>query len=72
VGIELMNQWSADFNSQHWMPLQQRFCNQLGVTPSNTVIFGIDAHNKWSEYNRGSDTNRLCFAKYFEPGRLFE
>ena len=72
VGIELMNQWSADFNSQHWMPLQQRFCNQLGVTPSNTVIFGVDTHNKWSEYNRGCDTNRLCFAKYFEPGRLFE
>ena len=72
LGLELMNQWSADFNSQHWGALQQRFCNQLGVAPSKTVLFGVDTKNTHSEYNRGTNTNRLCFARYFERGRLFE
>ena len=68
-GIALMNKYSADYNCKRWAPQQQDFCRQLGVEPSNTVIFGLGGDN-YSEYNRGGDTNRLCFARYLHKGTL--
>ena len=64
-----MNKYSADYNCKRWAPQQQDFCRQLGVDPSNTVIFGLGGDN-YSEYNRGGDTNRLCFARYLHEGTL--
>ena len=35
----------------------------LDVEPSDCVLFGI-GDDKWNEYNRDRDTNRLSFHKY--------
>ena len=63
LGIELMQRWGADYNHDRWHQQQHIFCQQLGVVPSKTVIFGLDGGTR-PEYNRGNTTNRLCFARY--------
>jgi len=43
----------------------------LSLVPSDTVLFGIDTEHKYDHYNRGSvQTNRLCFSRYYESGKL--
>jgi hypothetical protein len=43
---------------------QQAFCKHLGIQPSKTVLFGLDTENKYPEYNRGGNINRLSLHKY--------
>jgi len=69
VGLKLIDAYSVDYNYNMWQPMQEKFCNQLDIAPSKSVIFGI-ATDKFREYNRGGDTNRLCFAKWLSGGRL--
>lgn len=70
VGEQLIDIISADWNSQQWQETQYRLCQELGVTPSNTVLFGVDTQNKYSQYNRGGKTSRLNLAKYLVTGAL--
>jgi hypothetical protein len=69
LGIELLNQWGPDYNCEKWGNVQKRLCDELGVIPSNTVIFGIDS-GRYPQYNRGRDTSRLCLAKNLYSGIL--
>ena len=61
------------FNNQYildnYKDKQTQFCNDLKLTPSQCVIFGIDLNNSHKEYNRGGDTNRLCFSRVWD-GRI--
>jgi|TARA_R100000030_G_scaffold80581_1_gene63425 histidinol-phosphate/aromatic aminotransferase/cobyric acid decarboxylase-like protein len=70
IGIanNLLTQFDANFISNKYKNKQTAMCNQLDVTPSKCVIFGIDHKEKYPEYNRGFETNRLCFSKHFETG----
>jgi hypothetical protein len=68
LGSQLLK-YSPDYNWETWSDQQHRFCKVLEVEPSNSVIFGID-FNKYPMYNRGSSTNRLCFAKYLKNSSL--
>ena len=70
IGLELMNHWSVDYIPMTYKEIQKQFCETLGVEPSNCVIFGIDTTDKWTQYNRGGTTNRLCFAKYLHTKEL--
>ncbi len=45
---------------------QKKMCDELDVEPSSSVIFGIDTKNLYDEYNRGGNTNRLCFSKIWD------
>lgn len=69
VGLKLINMYSVDYNYSVWRKTQEKFCNELGVEPSKTVIFGI-ASDKFAEYNRGGPTSRLCFAKWLAGEQL--
>jgi len=66
VGLDLIRTWSVDFIPTHYKLAQEQLCQELEVEASNTVIFGIDSNNKFPEYNRGGQTNRLCFAKILD------
>jgi hypothetical protein len=66
VGLNLIRTWSPDFIPATYRARQEQLCAELGVTPSASVIFGIDSENKYPEYNRGGQTNRLCFAKILD------
>lgn len=69
IGLELLDRWGPDYNHDRWHAQQQDFCQKLNVTASNTVIFGLDTGDR-PQYNRGTSTNRLCFAKYLSQGIL--
>lgn len=69
VGLMLMEIYSMDYNYNMWHSMQEKFCNELDIIPSRSVIFGI-ASDKFQEYNRGGATNRLCFAKWLSGGQL--
>lgn len=68
LGINLLT-YGPDYNWETWSIQQRKFCEELGIQPSNSVIFGIDL-SRFPMYNRGNRTNRLCFAKYFKDGIL--
>ena len=72
LGIGMSNyvleQFDSSFIINKYRQQQIDMCKQLDVDVSKSVIFGIDNSNKYNEYNRGFDTNRLCFAKHFETG----
>lgn len=71
LGMTLLHQFSPDHNINRWHSTQLEFCRQLGLMPSQTVLFGID-HGARAEYNRGGVTNRLCLARYLPSGTLPE
>jgi hypothetical protein len=69
VGLQLIERYSPDYNVETWSLTQAKFCEQLGVTPSKSVVFGLGGED-FSKYNRGGATNRLCFSKYLYSGTL--
>jgi len=66
LGQQLIDQYENDYIVKRYTPLQLEYCDQLGVTPSDCVIFGIDSNNKYPEYQRGTDTGRMCFSKLWD------
>lgn len=64
IGIELCNFFGPDFIYEKYNVKQRELCHQLDVIPSKSVIFGLDYNNKYPEYNRGTETNRLSLNKY--------
>jgi hypothetical protein len=69
LGQELIEEFANDFIVNRYRNKQLEFCNELGVTPSDCVIFGIDENNRWPDYHRGTSTGRLCFSKIWD-GRI--
>lgn len=69
LGLELINRVDPDWVHRKYHALQQQFCNELDVEPSQCVIFGL-GDSTWQEYNRGTETNRLSFHKWLGQGHL--
>jgi hypothetical protein len=69
VGLEFIRRYSPDYNYETYRSVQEKFSSELGVEPSNSVFFGI-SKDKFVEYNRGGNSNRLCFSKYLKSGKL--
>jgi|APGre2960657373_1045057.scaffolds.fasta_scaffold05001_3 hypothetical protein len=65
LGYKMIERFSPDFIVQRYKNHQIELCKTLGIKPSNTVLFGIDEHNRYPEYNRGGATNRLGLHKYY-------
>ena len=63
IGRKLLKRFGPDYIYNKYRERQLEICNILDVEPSNCVLFGIGG-NKWYEYNRDRDTNRLSFHKY--------
>ena len=64
VGGLIMDQFSPDYIYSTHRPAQLKLCDDLKITPSKCVIFGIDYDNIYPEYNRGSISNRLNLSKH--------
>ncbi|MGY8865597.1 MAG: aminotransferase class I/II-fold pyridoxal phosphate-dependent enzyme [Methylophagaceae bacterium] len=63
IGLQLINRFSPDYIYDTYRARQEEYCKILGVEPSNCVLFGI-GDNRWVEYNRDRETNRLSLHKY--------
>lgn len=69
LGTNLMKEFAANYITQKYKDAQYDWCEKLSLSPSKCVIFGIDKSNNYPEYNRGLDTNRLCFSRVWD-GRM--
>lgn len=58
LGNVFLNEYGPDYIVNKYKQKQIEFCKLLDVCPSDTVTFGLGG-DKWSEYNRGTNTNRL-------------
>jgi hypothetical protein len=61
LAISLMDNFTPDYIVNKYKSKQLALCKELGVEPSDTVLFGIDKEDKYPEYNRGGIANRLSF-----------
>jgi hypothetical protein len=66
VGKEMMHEFEADFIYKKYLDAQGVYCRTYNVEPSPCIYFGIDKLNQYSHYNRGNETNRLCFSRIWD------
>ena len=66
VGVAIMDTFDPDYIYNTFRPNQLKLCENLKITPSKSIIFGIDYNNTYPEYNRGGASNRLNLAKHLE------
>ena len=71
LGAEMMKDFPADFIYDRYLDAQEFYCKKYNVKVSPCVYFGIDKLNQYPKYNRGNDTNRLCFSRIWD-GRMNE
>ena len=71
LGVSMMTEFEADWTYEQYRWLQIQKCKNLGLTPSDSVYFGLDYNNLYPEYSRGGTTNRLCFSRIWD-GRMQE
>lgn len=71
IGTKLMRCFTADFIFNKYRSKQIAMCQKYNLKVSPCVYFGIDHQNQYPIYNRGCDTNRLCFTKIWD-GRAKE
>lgn len=69
LGLHFIDKFDVDYITNKYRATQLEFCKQLDVCPSNTVFFGLGTE-RWQEYNRGTETNRLSFHKFLHRGVL--
>lgn len=71
VGTHLLAQQGPDEIYVNYRSQQIKWCSEYNLVPSNCVTFGLDYNHTYDNHNRGSkDTNRICFAKFFNKGCL--
>jgi hypothetical protein len=61
----LLGKIGPDDIPKQYRNTQLEVCTGLGVTPSNTVIFGLDYTDRYNHLKRGS-VNRLCLTNIYE------
>lgn len=71
VGFQLLDHQSPDYIWSRYRDHQLAWCKQYDLVASDCVTFGLDYNHKYQNHNRGSvDSNRICFAKFFNKGHL--
>ena len=84
VGNALIRNYSSDYIYNHYREQQLEFCNTVGLTASDSVLFAVGNHD-WHEYNRSNllqqyqlsldpdlFANRISLTPVFENWDLFE
>lgn len=71
VATELFEHQSPDDLYLKYRNQQLAWCQQYELEPSQCVTFGLDRNHRYDNHNRGSaDSNRICFAQFFNRGAL--
>jgi hypothetical protein len=84
VGAALIHNYGSDYIYNQYCEQQVEFCNIVGLTASDSVLFAVGDH-RWNEYNRSNllkqyqltldpklFVNRICLTLVFENWDLFE
>lgn len=84
VGKKLIEQFSSAYIYEVYQQRQQQVCKILGLTPSNSVLFGL-GNSDWDQYNRANllksykldldptlFVNRISLTGVFDNWAIFE
>jgi len=84
VGVHLMKSFAADFIYNSYREKQSEVCSDLGISPSQTVMFA-SGDAAWSTYNRATMlkeyqldldpalfNNRICLNSFYENWDLYK
>lgn len=84
IGKKLIDHFSSDYIYNVYQQRQQQVCKVLGLTPSNSVLFGVGDHT-WNQYNRANllksykldldptlFVNRISLTGVFDNWAIFE
>ena len=65
VGYEMCENFTVDHNQNKFREKQIQICKELGIQPSDSVIFGLAAkdHPEYGDYDRGTDWRRVCISR---------
>lgn len=63
LGQYMMSNFDCNFLIDRYREKQKTFSEMINVCPTRTVMFAL-GDNKWQDYNRGGELNRLSFHKY--------
>jgi len=63
LGQRFIENFTPDYIFDKYREHQLEFCNKTDTVASNTVMFGL-GDDRYKQYNRGTDTNRLSFHRY--------
>lgn len=62
---EILDTLGPDDRAEYYRQHQETVCRDIGLVPSNTVMFGLDYNNRFNHLRRG-DVNRMCLTKLLE------
>ena len=65
LGNNLLANYGIDYNVTSYGHWQKFKCDEMGLEPSPTVLFGL-GDNQWDEYQRGGLCNRLFLGNFYE------
>ena len=68
----MMHEFGPTYIYNKYVNKQQEYCMKLGLKPTSCVYFGLDLDNKFPEYNRGREHNRLCFSRLWDGRMTYE
>ena len=63
---DLITKIGPDDIPQYYRDSQLKICKRNNLTPSDTVIFGIDYENAYGKNFERGDSNRICISKILE------
>ena len=65
LGQQLLDRYAYDWLWNKYKTQQAFHCALLEIEPSNSVLFGVDSHGKWPEYDRGGSVNRMFLGRHY-------
>lgn len=66
VAETIISNYDIDYVHKRLNGEQQRVCEQLDLTPSDSVWLATSTHEDWSKFRRQDDIARICLAGVYE------
>ena len=66
IGHRFIKKFDNNWLYDKYKHTQEKMCQQMELEKSDCVIFGLDSSERYPEYNRGTDVNRLCFSRVWD------
>ena len=66
----LMETFSSDYIYNKYRNKQVKVCDELGVVPSDTIVFGTTKDNKYLKFTRDDVINRLCISYLLQEDQI--
>ena len=62
IANSLIQQFPVDWNWKQYASAYNKAIEDKNLLPTDCIMFGI-GDDKWKDWNRGSDVNRVCISE---------